>query len=197
MPSRRGKRVCFVIEKGGTGKTLFSIVCAQSALAGGLRVAICDLDRQQDFRKALDGENCLVLSVKDLIKREQDYDIAIIDTPPGESGEKEYAVGISDLILIPISHSFSALDSAATRVKNSNPERTFVVLNMPNPSFSLEKEITKTAEELFNVLGKVQQYAKIRNNITMGRYWNYGLKAQEEEGYIALMTSIIDKLSDL
>lgn len=79
--------------KGGSGKTTFSSNFAAAAAGEGRRVAMVDLDSQQTLAKwwsrrpdDLPGMDCFAGRLSDplsVIQELRDYDIIIIDTPPG------------------------------------------------------------------------------------------------------------------
>jgi cellulose biosynthesis protein BcsQ len=110
-----------------------------------------------------------------------------VDTPPALGEEKDEALNMADLILIPISHTIRALKSVMAIANHNNVK---IILNLLNPTSSLERKIISTTEKFFDVLGIVKQYARIRSNITERNPWYMGLSEIQRQPYIALLEKI-------
>jgi chromosome partitioning protein len=192
MPARI---ICVSNNKGGTGKTTIAVILAQTAIEARMQVAICDLDYgQQDFREAMNGWQCEIINnidtLKKLKKDNKNY-FVVVDTPPALGGDKDEALNIADIILVPISHTIRALKSIIPIAIRQNIK---IILNLLNPTSSLEKKIITTSEKFFDVLGIVKQYARIRSNITDQNPWYVGLSEIQKQPYIVLLEKVADYL---
>lgn len=119
------KRLAFVGQKGGSGKSTLSIAAALEAMTRGLRVAILDLDRQgtcRDFGAAARvGEYPCppVISVdaedleEVLSSFEDSYDLAVIDTPGRESSAGRASLMLCHVAVIPVQPSPADLWASA------------------------------------------------------------------------------------
>jgi chromosome partitioning protein len=101
-----------VNTKGGTGKSTTAIYLAIVYSIRGLRVLVLDLDKQGSATdwadRALENGDPLpfpvhVTNMKRLPKYvgSSDYDVIIIDTPPGDSQVIDAALAVSDFVILP------------------------------------------------------------------------------------------------
>jgi cellulose biosynthesis protein BcsQ len=191
---KRKKVVCICNSKGGTGKTTIATILAQMGVEADLNVAICDLDPQQDFLDLMQSWECRILKdIKEVVaaKEDEGIDLIIIDTPPTKSVEDE-AVLNSDLVLVPVSHSMRALVSATDAAEKCS---IGVVLNLPDPKSKFERQIVETAEKHCYIYASVQQYERIRENITMGKSWYTGLTEKQMTPYLSFMDKLAEDIS--
>jgi chromosome partitioning protein len=192
MPS---KIICVSNNKGGTGKTTIAVIIAQTAIEEGMQVAICDLDYgQQDFKEAMTVWQCEIIENIDALKKtkkDSKNSFVVVDTPPALGGEKDEALNIADIILVPISHTIRALKSVMPIATRHNVK---IVLNLLNPTSSLERKIVATSKKFFDVLGVVKQYARIRSNITDQNPWYMGLSEIQKQPYIDLLGKVANIL---
>ena len=105
--------ISVIQTKGGTGKTTTAMMVSFALSSLGDRVLVLDADKQRsaaDWAEEADDDlGFEVLAVptdrtlETAIRRfgNQDYDLILIDTPPGSSSIVETASGAADLVLIP------------------------------------------------------------------------------------------------
>ena len=190
------KIICVSNNKGGTGKTTLAIILAQMAIEAGVNLGICDLDDfQRDFIDGMQGQPCSILPNLNAVLTAQGKnlnDLIIVDTPPAKNPEKEKAIQHADVVLVPVSHTVRALVSATEIMKKHS--EVGIVLNLPNPKASLERQIIATAGKYCDVYGIVPQYARIRNNLTTGEAWYTGLSDMQKDPYLKLMSKIMSKI---
>lgn len=102
--------ISVVQEKGGSGKTTLLACLAANMAENGARVALIDTDPQQNLHQwAAKGRvNLDYLSELDdtrlvptIQKISPEYDVILIDTAGFKSVMSVYAIGASDLVLIP------------------------------------------------------------------------------------------------
>lgn len=132
------KTVALIAQKGGVGKTT---VAVNLAVAAGTRTALFDLDQQEsaviwaDRRKAESPhvEFLTERRLSDAIKaaQQQEFTLAIIDTPPAAGPQAYTAAQAADLVLIPCRPSLIDLDAirrTAQLIKSAGIP-AFVVFN--------------------------------------------------------------------
>lgn len=137
-------------QKGGVGKTTLALNIAY-CLKHSMKVAILDTDPQgsiSGLNEYLGLEGLDLISINDLEKARQNYDIAIIDTPPYLSSLLPDFFEISDYVLVPTKA--GVLDIMAIRatiqlleeakIKNENLA-SGIVLNMIQPNTKLTTDI--------------------------------------------------------
>ena len=142
------------INKGGVGKTMITRSLGTAAAAAGLAVLILDMDTQQNSsswrsRRPKELELPLVQfttenDLPEMIKRAEkaQFDLILIDTPPGRSSEAAAAVEVADLVLIPCTSEtecFEGLPRTA-RLARTTGKRAVVVPNFVHPSGKAEEE---------------------------------------------------------
>lgn len=101
-----------VNTKGGTGKTTTSVFLALTFHRQGKTVVVLDLDKQGSAtdwadRAAENGDplpfEVHVSNIKRLTKYadSKEYDVVLIDTPPGDSQVIDAAIAVSDFVILP------------------------------------------------------------------------------------------------
>ncbi|QDC17477.1 ParA family protein (plasmid) [Rhodococcus ruber] len=101
-----------VNTKGGTAKSTTSIYLATTYSRLGKRAVVLDLDRQGSATdwadRATENDDPLpfpvhVTNMKRLSKYpgSSDYDVVLIDTPPGDSQVIDAAIAVSDFVILP------------------------------------------------------------------------------------------------
>ena len=132
------KTIALIAQKGGVGKTTMAV---NLAVASGVRTALFDLDHQESAVVWADRRKDYLPHVEFLTERrlvdalkaaqEEDFDLAIIDTPPAAGPQAYAAAQVADLILIPCRPSLIDLDAirrTAQLVKSAGAD-AFVVFN--------------------------------------------------------------------
>lgn len=179
-------------QKGGVGKTTLALNIGY-CLKHSLRVAILDSDPQGSISGlgeyfGLDGIDLVPL--EDLGKIQDNYDVAIIDTPPYLSSLLPDFFELSDYVLVPTKA--GVLDIMAIRatihllnesIKKRPTLKSGIVLNMIQHSTTLTQDIK---EQLNNydipVLSSMisQRVSYTRSPLTGGIFETEDDKAKEE-----------------
>jgi chromosome partitioning protein len=183
-------------NKGGTGKTTIAAIIAQTAIEGGTPVVILDLDHaQRDFTAAMSAYECEILGkVSELNQaREAGNGLIVVDTPPSLLEDKDKAMNLADIILIPVSHTIRALEGVKAIVA-AHPDTARIVLNLNDPRSALETKIIETASSHFKVLCTLKQSGRIRINLTTGVSWYSGLMPAQKMQYGKLFKGVVDFL---
>lgn len=117
------KTITVAGQKGGAGKTTIAVHLAAAAAAAGLRVAIIDADPQGSASAWASARPASAppIPVAPLIGRDvvggidaaraDGFDLVIVDTPPHSSAAAAPALGVADIVLVPVRP--SVLDLAA------------------------------------------------------------------------------------
>lgn len=153
--SKGAHKPCVIVvaaPKGGVGKTTLSMSLLVSARRAGLQVLGVNMDEQLGLERWFTRRNKAIaenttIDIPDIpickmtlgewrtIPTLSNYDIVVIDTPPGH-GESLHAVrslcGIADLVLIPTSASGHDLDEVAPFGASIAPGKSAFVLNRVN-----------------------------------------------------------------
>lgn len=149
------RKPCVIVvaaPKGGVGKTTLSMSLLVSARRAGLHVLGVNMDEQLGLERWFTRRNKAIaenaaIGIPDIpickmalgewrtIPTLSNYDIVVIDTPPGH-GESLHAVrslcGIADLVLIPTSANGHDLDEVAPFGASIAPGKSAFVLNRVN-----------------------------------------------------------------
>ena len=155
-------------QKGGAGKTTLAANLA-AAWAGGLRVALLDIDPQRSLSRwhALREANARARGVihlsevagwrlaGELDRLQAGHDIVIIDSPPQIETNAKLAIRAANLVLVPVQPSVPDLWAAEGTLKLATGERRTarVVLNRAPATGGLRDriiaQIDKTGAERF------------------------------------------------
>ena len=150
-------------QKGGAGKTTLVIQLATAFRAGGVRVALVDIDPQAslsgwmkrrehrpqpapDLRLSMVGGWRLGVEV-DRLKR--DADLIIVDTPPHAATDAKGAIRAADLVLIPCQPSPLDIWASAATVDIARKERrdvVFVLNRVPPRARSIDEALAAIRE---------------------------------------------------
>lgn len=175
-------------EKGGSGKSTLAVNLAIKAAAENKKVLLCDSDPQKSvmtfvnirLEEGINRTFSIVSkvgeSLKEFIQKEKknnEYDLIIIDTGGRDSKEMRIALGFSDVVIIPTIPSqfdVSVLDKMFTIIKMAkelNKElQTFVLINKSSPNPFLNKKI----EDLRNYIKEQEnEDIKLLDNIICER----------------------------
>jgi len=130
--------------KGGVGKTTISMIIAEMFARSKKSVVLLDLDKQGsavEFAAKTKGTMTEVspldpkkIGVGKLPRRireiTNDYDVVIIDTPPGEIDVADVAIGESDFVLIPTLCETEPMRQAVNTFKDFEASSSALMLNM-------------------------------------------------------------------
>lgn len=136
------KKIALIAQKGGVGKTT---VAVNLAVATGSKAALFDLDPQESAVIWADRRKAEFPHVEFLTERrlpdglkaaeQQDFTLAIIDTPPAAGPQAFTAAQAADLVLIPCRPSLVDLDAirrTAQLIKSAGIT-AYVVFNAAPP----------------------------------------------------------------
>jgi chromosome partitioning protein len=124
------KIVSFVTQKGGTGKSSLAVSLAVAAAESGLKAVVLDIDPQstaEEWYKRRTAETPTVHSISwaNLSSRlyrlgQQDYDLAIVDTPGSESHAASEAMKEAHFCLLPVRPSVADIEASKPTVRYLN-----------------------------------------------------------------------------
>jgi chromosome partitioning protein len=161
MKEKNPKIIAVINQKGGCGKTTVSINLTHSFALKGYKALLVDSDIQgtaTNWHETTEGGLITVMPLnrpslyKSLDEIKHQYDVIIIDGPPGVNDVTSRAVSIADLVLIPTvpsAYDIWAIVPLLRIIENS--------LNQPIPIAVLTKVIPRTKiikeaiEELTNI----------------------------------------------
>ncbi len=164
--------ICFVTQKGGSGKTTLAISCAVAALEKGLRVLIVDMDAQataETWYQDRDDETPQVIKINAAelnralsAAKMQKFDVVLVDTPGRDEPGAAAAIRASDFCIIPCRPSpadMKATPPTIETIRRLNKPAAFVLTQTPARSFR-----NREAENGLGVLGMVcPVYIVLRN----------------------------------
>ncbi|MEM7170875.1 MAG: ParA family partition ATPase [Pseudomonadota bacterium] len=162
-----GRVISIAQQKGGTGKTTLTVHLATAALERGKSVALVDLDPQASLtewyhtrmdqgepirgRQHDDGaDETLILrqcsswrSAIEVDALKRDYDLVLLDNPPGAEASSKIAIRGADLLLIPVQLSPADLWAMQATLDLATREDTDVLLvcNRVPPRSRLADEV--------------------------------------------------------
>ena len=146
------KTILVAAQKGGAGKTTLSRNLAVAAASDGQNVLCVDLDPQGSLRgwwQSREDENPGMLeadpkpeALQQTIKAAAKvFDLAIIDTPPAAPVWLSDAIGVADLVLIPVRPSpddLRAVGATISAVTTANVPFAFVLSQAPRAKITEE-----------------------------------------------------------
>ena len=179
-------------QKGGVGKTTLALNIAY-CLKHSMRVAILDSDPQGSIAgisefKGLEGLD--LLPIDQLAKRRDDYDIAIIDTPPYLSSLLPDFFELSDYVLVPTKAGIldimaikATIDLLKAAQRKNKALKAGIVLNMIQHSTTLTQDIVNQLD-IYDVpvheTMVSQRVSYARSPLTGGIFETDDVKAQNE-----------------
>lgn len=191
-------------QKGGVGKTTLALNIAY-CLKHSMRVAILDSDPQGSISgigEFVGLEGLDLIPITDLGKRKNDYDIAIIDTPPYLSSLLPDFFELSDYVLVPTKAGIldimaikATIDLLKISQKKNTDLKAGIVLNMIQHSTTLTQDI-KNQLDIYDIpihetmISQRVSYA--RSPLTGGIFETEDDKAQQE--IISLTKEILQSL---
>ena len=186
--------ICFVTQKGGSGKTTLAISCAVAAMETGKRVLILDMDAQgtaeswyQD--REAEAPQLIRITPAELERaiagaKTNKFNVVIIDTPGRDEPGIAAAIRASDFCLIPCRPSpadMKATPPTIEMIKRLNKPSAFVLTQTPPRSYRI-----KEAENGLSVLGAVAPvHIVMRNTYQDAQGRGQGVTEYEPEGKAA------------
>jgi chromosome partitioning protein len=158
------KTIGMIAQKGGSGKTTLSIHLAVQASLSGLRVLLVDTDPQGSsgawWRRRSSEQPELIQADGDELQEiledaaGRDYDLAVVDTAPHDSGHARACAHLADWVCIPTRPAILDLDAIrpTTDLVAETGVPAVIVLNAcPPPTAFGEPHIVTEAREALNV----------------------------------------------
>ncbi|MHB1765844.1 MAG: ParA family partition ATPase [Leptospirales bacterium] len=158
------KKIAFLSQKGGSGKTTLAVHTAVAAHEAGERVVVVDTDpqksatiwgetRSQAAPIVATAATAELLHVLDVAKRER-MTLAIVDTAPHAAPDATRIVRAVDLVVIPCrptAFDIAAIGSAVDIVKAAGVPAVFVLSACPFRSPEISETRTLLAEYGFPI----------------------------------------------
>ena len=193
--------VCMWNFKGGTGKTVISMILSQMAAQKGLHVVAADLDPSRNLKRALSLSAGLfpTLEVIDGIPDPDDWpdvSLFVLDAHPDTSDVVKEALSFADLALVPVlGDFFSALNLGPVwrfiEGTGMSPAQAAIVKNAYEPT-ETTREIDKALSDLgHHVAGRLPRNGHIPRNVASGRAWCSGMSARQQEPFHALWDNLM------
>jgi chromosome partitioning protein len=134
-------------QKGGAGKSTISFLTA-TYLSENFKVGVFDADPQGSLSQLSNIISDFEVSNDwNFFKKESEFDIILIDTPPYLSSDLKKLIPIADLVIIPTKVGVldvMAISATINLVKSiSKKAEMVIIMNMVKPNTSLTKEVTQ------------------------------------------------------
>lgn len=172
--------------KGGTGKTVITVLLAELCMVAKKSVLVLDTDKQYnavDYLTQGDGspvfQNVTVIPSAD---KEPDaatleqYDVVIVDTPPASVSNKTILryIARADLVIIPLLLQRHALTAAQLLLQIiPDTRRVLTVLSTSAPLRKSEVELLNAVRASFSPLAEIPHYGRVETNLANRRvFWN-------------------------
>lgn len=170
--------ISFLSQKGGCGKTTLSINVAHALKTMGAKVLLFDADEQGSCMhwkhknggkivttagiskyKPLKNDNFFELEIQ---THKPNYDIIVVDGPPGLTDLTLEIIKAVDIVLIPAAPSYKDIDATndigdiiyANQLKFGKPDAAFVASRVPKKG-TLEKSFTANLIKFFKNYKKI------------------------------------------
>jgi chromosome partitioning protein len=186
--------ICFVTQKGGSGKTTLAINCGVVASEKGKRALILDMDAQgtaETWYQERDDDvpQVIKISASELeralaVAKKQKFDWVLIDTPGRDEPGAAAAIRAADFCVIPCRPSpadLKATPPTVDTIRRLKKPAVFVLTQTPPRSFR-----NREAEHGLNVLGMVcPVHIVLRNVYQDAQGTGLGVTEYEPEGKAA------------
>ncbi|MFV1450305.1 ParA family protein [Maribacter sp. HS] len=139
--------VLIMNQKGGAGKSTI-VFLAATYLSENIKVGVFDADPQGSLSQLSNIISDFEVSNDwNFFKKESEFDIILIDTPPYLSSDLKKLIPVADLIIIPTKVGVldvMAISATINLVKNiSTKAEMVIIMNMVKPNTTLTKEVTQ------------------------------------------------------
>ena len=193
--------VCVWNFKGGTGKTVISMILSQIAAQKGLHVIAADLDPSHNLKRALTlSANAFpTLKVIDEVPKIRDFpnaNLFILDTHPDINDIVKAGLSFADLALVPVlGDFFSALNLGPVwhfiKETGMSIGQAAIVKNAYENT-ETTREIDKTLADMkYSVAGRLPRNNHIPRNVASGRAWNSGMSLKQQAPFHALYAQVM------
>lgn len=183
-------KLALIAQKGGVGKTTLAVNVAVAAQAGGQKAILFDLDHQESAvtwseRRSDEHPHVEFLTERRLgdglaAAQQQDFALAVIDTPPAAGPQALTAAQAADLVLIPCRPSLVDLDAirrTAQLVKSAGVP-AFVVFNAAPAGATT---LIEDAKAIVEGVGLSVAPVVVRERSAFRAAWPQGKAAMEYE----------------
>lgn len=186
--------ICFVTQKGGSGKTTLAVNCGVAAAQAGARALILDMDAQATAEawyqsRDEDTPQVIKLAPPELDRalkaaRSKGFDVVLIDTPGRDEPGAAAAIRASDFCVVPCRPSpadIRATPPTVETIRRLNKPAVFVLTQTPPRSYR-----NREAENGLSVLGLVcPVHVVLRNAYQDAQGVGLGVTEYEPEGKAA------------
>ena len=190
-------------NKGGGGKTTISIILTQIALKKGLKVLGVDQDEQANYftsmlymRAKPDYRDLFRLEtvINDKVLAYQ-YDVMIVDCPPGINDRSRSAIMNADVVIIPVRPDIYSVERIPI-IRRESQGKTLDELPLVKVGFA---DGGRAAREIngrignYRVIGDLPIHRSINYNLSIGRakWWSLGLTASARKPFEQMYTNLM------
>lgn len=188
------KVITIANQKGGCGKTTVAVNLALNLALEDLKITLIDTDPQRSAYETLNSRHeepiCEVAVIEENVHQQvaqyEDYDFAIIDTPPHNQKIIRAAIICADLVIVPVQDSPLDIRSADQTIKiikeaQSQNEvlRAFFLLSRIQPNTILARDLKRHLRKIYKDIPILK--SELRNRVVYKQSIIYGKAITEYE----------------